>query len=105
MSEKLSRPGWAILALTLTVGLAQAAFSRLDNANAHLVKAHALLKAAAHGGETSQAAAHRKRAIRLIEQAEREIERAKRAAGGSQGSTPGAHTLPNRSPNAMPGLR
>jgi|GEM_PF-4070935 len=88
------------LALALTVGPAQAAGSRLDNANAHLVKAHALLKAAAYGGEAHQAASHRERAIRLIEQAEREIARAKQAADAS-----GVQPSRRLHPEAAPRLR
>lgn len=67
---------WALTALP-----ALAADSRLDDANAHLIKAAALLRAAANASDAPAVARHRERAIRLIEQAEEQIARAKRAAG------------------------
>lgn len=68
----------------VSAGPALAGRVRLDHANAHLVKAAALLRAAGYSGESRKARTHRERAIRLIEKAEREIARSK-AAGGSPG--------------------
>jgi hypothetical protein len=73
-------------AWTLTALPALAADPRLDDANAHLIKAAALVKAAANPSETRAVRTHRVRAIHLIEQAEHEIARAKQAAGARRRS-------------------
>lgn len=68
------------LAATWMALPALAAGSRLDEANTHLIKAAALLNAAASPTDTRAASSHRELAIRLIKQAEGEIARAKQAA-------------------------
>lgn len=84
------REGCLIAALgaawALTAVPALAAGSRLDAANAHLIKAVALVKAAANASDAPAVRRHRERAIHLIEQAEREIARAKHAAGARRRS-------------------
>jgi len=82
-----------------------AASPRLDSANAHLVKAAALLDAASYTGEPVSARAHRQRAIRLVEQAEREIARARQAADAPPGPKPGVHGLPRTNLQTAPPLR
>jgi hypothetical protein len=82
------------MAGTLMALPALAADSRLDDANAHLVKAAALLNAAASATDAPAVGAHRERAIRLIEQAEAEIARAKRAADAPPARKPGLPRMP-----------
>lgn len=98
------RGGCLIAALAtagaLTALPAVAADSRLDDANAHLVKAAALLNAAASAADAPAVGAHRERAIRLIEQAEGEIARAKQAA-----DAPGLHMQPRANTPAPPRMR
>ncbi|MFZ1909706.1 MAG: hypothetical protein WAU52_11550 [Burkholderiales bacterium] len=79
---------------------ALAADSGLDDAYAHLVKAAALLNAAANAADAAAVGAHRQRAIRLIEQAEAEIARAKQAA-----DAPGLHPQPRANTTTVPRLR
>lgn len=94
-AEMARENGWrwrataAVVALLVSVPPALAASERLDDANAHLVKAAALLRAAGYSGESSKAHSYRERAIRLIEKAEREIARSKKA-----GSAPGVRIVP-----------
>jgi hypothetical protein len=83
---------------------ALAANPRLDDANAHLVKTAALLRAAASTGEANNVRKHRERAIRLVEQAEREISLAKQAADAPKGN-PGLHTMPRMNPGMAPPMR
>jgi hypothetical protein len=98
------RGGRRIAALAMAGALmalpALAADSRLDDAYAHLVKAAALLNAAANASESPAARTHRERAIRLIEQAEAEIARAKQAADAQ-----GLHTQPRANTTTVPRLR
>ena len=84
---------------------ALAADSRLDGANAHLVKAAALLNAAAIATDAPSARAHRDRAVRLIEEAEREIARAKQAADAPPAGAPGLHTPPRTNTGTVPRWR
>lgn len=84
----------AVLVAMTFILPAMAASPRLDDANAHLVKAKALLKAAAYAAEPRAERSHRERAIKLIEQAEQEIVRAKKAADTSAGRRSGMRRLP-----------
>ncbi len=84
---------------------ALAADSGLDDAYAHLVKAAALLNGAANAADAPAVGAHRQRAIRLIDQAEAEIARAKQAADASPAGGPGLHTSPRTNPATLPRLR
>lgn len=90
------------LALTLITLPVRAANTRLDNADAHLRKAAALLKAAARTGERRTVRTHRERAIRLVEQAQREIGLAQRAADLP---IDGTHAIPHPNPRVVPHLR
>ena len=93
-----SRRGRRIAALAMAATMmalpALAANPRLDEANAHLIKAAALLKAAASPGDTRAVSSHRELAIRLIEQAEGEIARAKQAADAPRSGGPALRTAP-----------
>ncbi len=93
-----------ILVIAMMALPALAASSRLDNANAHLTKARALLKAAGYSGEARTARSHRERAIKLIEQAEQEIARAKQAADTSTDGKPGL-TMPRPNAGTVPRLK
>ncbi|MEJ2509066.1 MAG: hypothetical protein P8009_06250 [Gammaproteobacteria bacterium] len=106
LTEKCSgcRAAVWVLAGTLMSLPALAASPRLDNANAHLVKAAALLKAAGYTGEQRAVTRHREEAIRLIERAEREIARAKQAADAPQGQT-GVQPAPRLNPGLAPRMR
>ena len=84
---------------------ALAADSRLDDANAHLIKAAALLNAAANASDAPAVGWHRQRAIRLIEQAEAEIARTKQAADAPSPGKPGLHTIPRTNTGTLPRLR
>jgi hypothetical protein len=102
------RRGWRIAALALVGVLmawpALAANPRLDDANAHLIKSAALLRAAAETGEPDNVRMHRERAIRLVEQAEREIALAKQAADVPQ-TKPGLHMMPQTNTRTAPPMR
>jgi hypothetical protein len=108
-AECAIRGGCLIAALAMAQALmalpALAADSRLDDANAHLVKAAALLNAAANATDAPSVRAHRDRAMRLIEEAEREIARAKQAADAPPAGTPGLHTPPRTNTGTVPRLR
>jgi hypothetical protein len=99
---------WRVAALTLVGVLmawpALAANSRLDDANAHLIKTEALLKAAASTGEPDNVRMHRERAIHLVEQARSEIALAKQAADAPQ-PKPGLHQMPRTNPGMAPPMR
>jgi hypothetical protein len=84
---------------------ALAADSGFDDAYAHLVKAAALLNGTANAADAPAVGAHRQRAVRLIEQAEAEIARAKQAADAPPAASPGLHTSPRTNPAALPRLR
>ena len=84
---------------------ALAADSWLADANAHLVKAVALLNAAANASDAPVVSMHRLRAIRLIEQAEREIARTQQAADAPPPAGPGLHTMPRSNTGTLPRLR
>lgn len=62
-----------------TFGMASASDSKLDDANAHLVKAVALIKASTPSGNLNAFARHTARAEDLLKQAMAEIDAAKRA--------------------------
>jgi hypothetical protein len=64
----------------LNAAPAQAADARLDDANAHLVKAEELLKAAEDPGAERPFDGHAATAIRLLQQAQAQIDLAKKAA-------------------------
>lgn len=101
------RRRWAaawVLAGALTALPVFAASPRLDNANAHLIKAAALLKAAGYSGEQRNVTRHREEAIRLIQKAEHEIARAKQAADAPQGQS-GVQPAPRINPGLAPRLR
>lgn len=69
------------LAGTFYAGVAYAADARLDSANAHIIKADALLKAASNPNVKHRPfGGHRARAVRLLERAEKEIALAKKYA-------------------------
>lgn len=69
------------LAGSFYAGIAYAADARLDDANAHIVKADALLKAASNPNlKHHPFGGHRVRAERLLKRAEREIALAKKYA-------------------------
>jgi hypothetical protein len=99
----------AAAGLVIAGGLAPlpvlAANPLLDDAYAHLVKAAAKVNAAAYGGEPGNVVMHRQRAVRLIEQAEREIANAKQAADASTQGSPTIHTAPRVNPATTPRLR
>jgi hypothetical protein len=94
-----------VLVVALTALPVCAASPRLDNASAHLVKAAVLLNAASYTGEPASARAHRQRAIRFVEQAEREIARARQAADAPPAPKPGVHGLPRTNLETAPPLR
>lgn len=98
---KISR-GIFVIGMLLAGGLsalpASAASERLDAANAHLVKATALINAAAYAGEPQSVVKQRQQAVRLIAQARRAIARAKQAADASLQNPPGLHAAPRIAP-------
>jgi hypothetical protein len=103
------RGGPRVAALAMAGALmalpALAADPQFDDANAHLIKAAALLNATANAGDAPAVSAHRERAVRLIEQAERAIARAKQAADAPPPGTPGMHTQPRTNTGTPPRLR
>jgi hypothetical protein len=94
----------AVLAMTgaLMALPALAADSEFDDAYAHLVKASAILNATANAADAHAVGTHRELAIRLIQQAEGEIARAKQAADAPPAGSPGLHTLPRTNTSTLP---
>jgi hypothetical protein len=81
MHARFTRPTWASVLLASIVafgaGTAFAADSPLDEANALIQKAAALLKSAESASDKPEAAAHRKKAVELLTRAQSEILKAK----------------------------
>jgi len=81
LASRISRPTWTPVLLALIIafgaGTAVAADSPLDEANALVQKATALLKSAESKSESPEAAAHRKKAVELLTRAQSEILKAK----------------------------
>jgi hypothetical protein len=98
----LSLLGASALAGTFWAGMAYAADARFDQAKDSIDRAIALLQAAENPDEHREFGGHRRRAIRNLEQAKRDIERAKayqdrprkppRGGGGSP--APGGSSSP-----------
>jgi hypothetical protein len=68
------------LAGSFVAGTVFAADARLDEANASLIKAAALLQAATNPGVRHPFGGHRTKAVRLVQQAERQITLAQKYA-------------------------
>ncbi len=82
------------LAGAFYAGVAYAADPRFDQANDNIIKAIALLKAAENPGVMPPFGGHRERAIDKLQDAQREIERAKRYADTHKPRTPPAPKPP-----------
>jgi len=72
--------GAAMLAMSTVAGIAYAASERYDSAKDHIDKAIALLKATEHAEQSAAEKGHREHAIKQLEGALEQIDKAKTAA-------------------------